>query len=158
MLVLTRKRLPSAATGVRDIKVRRKAGSGGLSLLPVILKPAIEAAAAQGGDGVGAAYCPEHTRSFQAGSDHCLATSFNHARANEESFGAKLWIVHAAGVGSEEVRLFQDLLCQASLFGGDLTQARHQWCNLAAIQQTLHRRHPALLRHQIMGIEQGGDV
>src|SRR5712691_5558628 len=121
MLVLTRKRLPSAATGVRDIKVRRKAGSGGLSLLPVILKPAIEAAATQGGDGVGAAYCPEHTRSFQAGSDHGLAASFNHARANEEPFSAKFRIVHAAGVSGKEVRFFENLVCQASLFGGDLT-------------------------------------
>src|SRR5437899_687429 len=104
---------------VRDIKVRRNGGSDGSSLLPVILKPAIEPAAAQGGDGVGAAHRPEHARSFQAGSDHGLAASFHHARANEESFGAKPRIVHPAGVGGEEVRFFENLLCQASLFGGD---------------------------------------
>src|SRR5436309_3389556 len=89
---------------VRDIKVRRNGGSDGSSLLPVILKPAIEPAAAQGGDGVGAAHRPEHARSFQAGSDHGLAASFHHARTNEESFGAKPRIVHPAGVGGEEVR------------------------------------------------------
>ena len=29
---------------------------------------------------------------------------------------------------------------------------------LPAIQQTLHRRHPILLRRQIMGVEQAGDA
>jgi len=61
--------------GVWDLIVR----SGHPVLLPVVLKPPVDATATQGDDGVGAADRPEHTGSLEARSDDALAASFDHS-------------------------------------------------------------------------------
>src|SRR5471030_147567 len=93
-------------------KSDRTVGSGGPRQLPVLLEPPIEAAAAQGDDGVGATDRPEHARSLQARSDDGLAASFHHAGANEESLFPKLRIAHSVGIGGEVFSLFEYLRSQ----------------------------------------------
>ena len=66
-------------------KSEKNGGSGSPVLLPVIFEPPIDAAAAQGDDGVSAANGPEHAGSFQARSDDRLIARFDHAGAKEES-------------------------------------------------------------------------
>ena len=64
---------------VRDIEVE----SCGPAILPVVLELAVEMAAAQGNDSVGAANGPEHAGLLEAGADYGLATRFDDARADK---------------------------------------------------------------------------
>jgi hypothetical protein len=68
--------------GVCDIKVGR-IGSGSPITLPVILKPAIDATATQGDNGIGTTDGPKHSRLLQSRSDDGFAAGLNHAGANK---------------------------------------------------------------------------
>ena len=79
---------------MRDIKVE----SRGPATLSVVLKLAVEVAAAQGSDGVGAAHCPEYAGLLEARPDDRLASRFDDPRADKQVLAAKLRVAHTLDV------------------------------------------------------------
>ena len=91
---------------MRDIKVE----SRGPATLSVVLKLAVEVAAAQGSDGVGAAHCPEHSGLLEARPDDRLASRFDAPRADKQVLAAKLGVAHTLGVSLKIACLDAQLL------------------------------------------------
>jgi hypothetical protein len=78
--------------------------------LPVVLKLAVQLAAPQGNDGVGAANCSEHAEPFEPGADYGFASGFDDAGADKQVLAAKLRVAHAFGISLQVGGFDVDLL------------------------------------------------
>ena len=130
---------------VRDVEVQ------------IIFEAAIEVAASQSQDGVGAAHSPEHARLLAAGTDDGFAACFDDAGADEQMLRAEFRVAHALGVFLKVVGLDADLFGQLGIGRIDGTERGHQTFNLPLIQQrVLMDEYPAFLLGLLVGIQLAG--
>ena len=97
-----------------------------MARLPVVLKAAVEMAAAQGDDGVGTANRSEHPRLFEPGTDYGLAPGFDHPRADKEVLVTKLGIAQARCVSLKVVGLDANFLDHFGVGGNDGMKGAYQ--------------------------------
>ena len=105
-------------------------GPGCRSVLPEILKPSTELAAAQGDNGIGSVQGPVHAGALEASADGHLAAGFDDAGGGAETLGVKLGVAHAVTVGLEVVE------SAAGVFtgGGMAAERRQQSVEAACVQ------------------------
>src|SRR5208283_3357899 len=129
-------------------------GNSRPTALPVILKTAIEVSTAQGQDRVGSADGPEHSRTFEARSDHGFASSFDDAGTDEEVLAAELGVAHALGVPFEIIGFRADLLRDCGMAGGEGAEHAHELFDFPLVQQALLvKLYPGLQLRGIIRVE-----
>jgi len=138
----------NALVGVRDTKV----GSRGPASLPVVLKLAVELAAAQGNNRVGAANCPEHAGLLEARADDGFASRLDDAGADKQVLAAKLWVAHTLGVSLKIVRLDAQLLDDFGIGCIDGAKREDKFFDLSLVQQALMFFHPGFLFHGVIKV------
>src|SRR6266446_6045029 len=94
-----------------------------VTLLPIVLKTAIEMIAAQPQDRVGSPDGPEHSRLFETRAYHGLASSFDHTRANKQVLAAKLGIAHPRCISLEVIGLGANLLGHEGIASGGMARS-----------------------------------
>ncbi len=107
------------------------------ALLPVVVEAIGELRAAQGDDCIGAVHGPEHTRAFQAGTDHAAASGFNHTGADEQILTAELVIPHALGMAFKVGGLALDRRVQLGRVAMDAAQGLDQMLDAPLVELLL---------------------
>ena len=77
--------------------------------LPEVLVTSAEFGAAQGDDGVCAAYSPVHASPLQPGANRHFATRFEDTSGSTETLGAKFRVAHASAIVKDVERAFSRL-------------------------------------------------
>lgn len=122
--------------------------------LPVIFKAAIQERTAESENRVSSVDGPEHARSFETGSNHRLAASFDDARTHEKVQATKLGIPHTFRIALKVVRLRADLLGYVGMIERKATECAHQFFDFPFIQQAfLVDLHPGFLLLFLVRIE-----
>ena len=132
-----------ALTRVRDMKmIKDRSGSHGAPIGPVVFEVAVEFAAAQGDDGIGASNRPKHARLLEAAPDYGFAACFDYAGTDEEMLGAKRGVTHSLGVLFKVSGLLTNLFGQ--FWRGRVDQAKitNQLFDFALIQFWLVAQYP----------------
>src|ERR1700674_5983500 len=110
-------------------------------------------------DGVSSPDGPEHARLFETRADYCLASSFDHTRANKQMLAAKLGIAHTLCISFEVICLGANLLGHLRIGGFDGPQRANHVFDFPAIQKALLvDLHPGFLLSFVIRVQLARDL